>query len=195
MRRIRCHVKKKHVRKKKHVCHDCTCLVQCAIMIWTDEQGSHEINRIIVKAIFKQQLLRSIFTSALSSCVIVSVVCLHSSALIHNCRCQCVLCMITTGSRGAFVCRYSAFFSGRRDRDACHQNQNHNSSFCPFQIILARLGQRCCGAFLNVLNLNMFFVMKWSMFDSILFWCFLKHIELEYVSFFMKWSVVDFILL
>ena len=106
LRRIRCHVKKKHVRKKKHVCHDCTCLVHCAIMIWTDEQGSHEINRIIVKAIFKQQLLRSIFTSALSSCVIVSVVCLHSSALIHNCRCQCVLCMITTGSRGAFVCCY-----------------------------------------------------------------------------------------
>ena len=106
LRRIRCHVKKKHVRKKKHVCHDCTCLVHCAIMIWTDEQGSHEINRIIVKAVFKQQLLRSIFTSALSSCVIVSVVCLHSSALIHNCRCQCVLCMITTGSRGAFVCCY-----------------------------------------------------------------------------------------
>ena len=93
LRRIRCHVKKKHVRKKKHVCHDCTCLVHCAIMIWTDEQGSHEINRIIVKAVFKQQLLRSIFTSALSSCVIVSVVCLHSSALIHNCRCQCVLCI------------------------------------------------------------------------------------------------------
>ena len=77
LRRIRCHVKKKHVRKKKHVCHDCTCLVHCAIMIWTDEQGSHEINRIIVKAVFKQQLWRSIFTSALSSCVIVSVVCLH----------------------------------------------------------------------------------------------------------------------
>ena len=79
-------------------------------MIWTDEQGSHEINRIIVKAVFKQQLLRSIFTSALSSCVIVSVVCLHSSALIHNCRCQCVLCMITAGSRRAFVSRYFVSF-------------------------------------------------------------------------------------
>ena len=102
LRRIRCHVKKKHVRKKKHVCHDCTCLVHCAIMIWTDEQGSREINRIIVKAVFKQQLLRFIFTSAMSSCVIVSVVCLHSSA-----RCQC---MITTGSRGAFVCCYFVVF-------------------------------------------------------------------------------------
>ena len=104
LRRMRCHVKKKHAR------HDCTWLVHCAIMTWTDEQGSHEIHRIIVKAVFKQHLLRTTVTSALSSCRIVSVVCLHSSALIHNCWCQCVLCVITTGSRGAFVCRYSVFF-------------------------------------------------------------------------------------
>jgi len=97
-------------RKKKHMRHDCTRQVHCAIMTWTDEQGSHEINRITVKVVFKQHLLRTIFTSALSSRRIVSVVCLHASALIHNCRCQCVLCMITTGSRGAFVCRYFVSF-------------------------------------------------------------------------------------
>ena len=74
-------------------------------------------------------------------------------------------------------------FAGRRDRNACHQNQNQNNSFCSLQIILARLGRRYFNAFLNILNLNVFvFAMKWSMLDSILFWCFLQHIELEYVS-------------
>ena len=74
-------------------------------------------------------------------------------------------------------------FSGRRDRDACHQNQNQNNSFCSLQIIPARLGRRCFSAFLNILNLNAFvFAMKWSMLDSIMFWCFLQHIELECVS-------------
>ena len=74
-------------------------------------------------------------------------------------------------------------FSRRRDRDACHHNQNQNNSFCSLQIIPARLGRRCLSAFLNILNFNAFvFAMNWSMLDSIPFWCLLQHIELEYVS-------------
>ena len=74
-------------------------------------------------------------------------------------------------------------FAGRRTRNACYQNQNQNNPFCSLQIISARFGRRCLSAFLNISNLNTFvFTMKQSMLDSIPFWCFLQHIELEYVS-------------
>ena len=106
LRRMRSHV------KQMHTCHDCMWLLLCNYDLkrcarLTYDRPHHR--KCCSQTAF---LLRTISTSALSSrrIVSVSVVCLHASALIHNCRCQCVLCMITAGSRRAFVSRYFVSF-------------------------------------------------------------------------------------
>ena len=102
LRRMRCHV------KQKHICHDCTWLLLCNYDLkrWarlTYDRPHHR--KCCIQTAF---LLRTISTSALSSrrIVCVSAGCLHASALIHKCWYQCVPCMITAGSRRAFVSRY-----------------------------------------------------------------------------------------
>ena len=102
LRRMRSHV------KQMHTCHDCMWLLLCNYDLkrWarlTYDRPHHR--KCCSQTAF---LLRTIFTSTLMSRRIVSVSagCLHASALNHNCWCQCVPCMITAGSRRAFVSHY-----------------------------------------------------------------------------------------
>jgi len=133
-------------------------------------------NSIFAKDYF--YLCDDVLSHRLRLCGLPACKCTNSQLLMSMCSMQ-DYCRVEE----SFCFSLLRVFAGRRNRNACHRNQNQNNSFCSLQIIPTRLGRRCLSAFLNISNLNAFvFAMKQSMLDSTPFWCFLQQIELEYVS-------------
>ena len=107
-------------------------------------------NSIFAKDYF--YLCDDVLSHRLRLCGLLACKCTNSQRLMSMCSMH-DYCRVEE----SFCLSLFRVFSGRRDRDACHQNQNHINSFCLFMVILGRLGERCLGAFLIIFNLNMLF--------------------------------------